>query len=115
MEIQIILAVITAVVTGIISWLVYKLQKREARLEDLTEKLEADHRKREEAINLALIALCRDRILQGYRYYSKHSGISTQDLETMTKLYNAYHNLGGNGTISSVFDKIKQLPLKDGD
>ena len=115
MEIQITLAVITAVVTGIISWLVYKLQKRESRLEDLTAKIERERKLRDDAINLALIALCRDRILQGYRYYSKHSGISTQDLETMTKLYNAYHNLGGNGTISSVFDKIKQLPLKDGD
>lgn len=111
MESQIILAC----VTGVISWLVYKLQRRESRLEELTEKLERDHRQREEAINLSLIALCRDRILQGYRYYSKHNCISTQDLETMTKLYNAYHNLGGNGTISSVFDKIKQLPLKDGD
>ena len=115
MEVQIILAIITAIVTGVVSWLVYKLQKREERLEVLTEKLESDHRQREEAVNLALIALCRDRILQGYRYYSKHNGISTQDLETMTKLYFAYHNLGGNGTISSVFDKIKQLPLKDGD
>jgi len=114
-EIQITLAVVTAAVTGIISWLVYKLQKREDRLERLTAELETERKQRDAAINLALIALCRDRILQGYRYYARHSGISTQDLETMTKLYNAYHNLGGNGTISSVFDKIKQLPLKDGE
>jgi len=114
-EIQITLAVVTATVTGIISWLVYKLQKREDRLERLTAEMETERKQRDAAINLALIALCRDRILQGYRYYSKHNGIFTQDLETMTKLYHAYHNLGGNGTISSVFEKIKQLPLKDGE
>ena len=55
MEIQITLAVITAVVTGIISWLVYKLQKRESRLEDLTAKIERERKLRDDAINLALI------------------------------------------------------------
>ncbi len=113
MEIQIILAVVTACVTGVISWLVYKLQKREAHLEELTVRLETERKLRDEAINLALKALCRDRILQGYRYYKRHGGISAQDLETMNKLYNAYHDLGGNGTITSVFERIKNLPLKE--
>lgn len=115
MEIQIILAVVTACGTGIVSWLVYKLQRRESRLENFTAELEQKRQLRDEAINLALKALCRDRILQGYRYYSRNGGVSTQDLETMTKLYNAYHNLGGNGTISNVFEKIKHLPLKEGE
>lgn len=71
--------------------------------------------KREQAINEALRALCRDRILQGYRYYKRNNGISAQDLETMNKLYGAYHALGGNGTITTIWQKINDLPLKEGD
>ena len=67
MELQIILAVVTACVTGIVSWLVYKLQKREARLEQLTLERERQQKVRDEAVSEALRALCRDRILQGYR------------------------------------------------
>ena len=115
MDLQIVLAVATTIGTGVVSWLVYKLQRRESDLEKITAELEQKRQLRDEAINLALKALCRDRILQGYRYYSRKGGVSTQDLETMTKLYSAYHNLGGNGTISSVFEKIKHLPLKEGD
>ena len=84
MEIQIILAVVTACVTGFVSWLVYKLQKREARLEQLTLERERQQKLQDEAISEALRALCRDRIFQGYRYYNKHGGITAQDLETMT-------------------------------
>ena len=113
MELQIILAVITACVTGIVSWLVYKLQKREARLEQLTLEREHQQKIRDEAVSEALRALCRDRIFQGYRYYHKHGGITAQDLETMTKLYNAYHALGGNGTMTAVYEKILNLPIKE--
>jgi hypothetical protein len=31
----------------------------------------------------------------------------------MTKLYMAYHDLGGNGTITAVYEKIKMLPIKE--
>lgn len=111
---QIILSILTAVATGIIGWLLNKFKKYEERREAFENSRLEEITKREEAINQALRALCRDRILQGYRYYKKSGEISTQDLETMTKLYNAYHNLGGNGTITAVYEKILQLHIKEG-
>ena len=76
----------------------------------------ADKRELEElASRNVLIGLCRDRILHGYRYYRQHGGISSQDLETMTNLYNAYHALGGNDTITTIYEKIKHLPIKEGE
>lgn len=113
MELQIVLAIVTACITGIVSWFVYKLQKRESRLEQLAVERERQQKLQDEAVSEALRALCRDRIFQGYRYYNKHSGISAQDLETMTKLYNAYHALGGNGTMTAVYEKILSLPIKE--
>ena len=109
------LSIVTAASTGIIGYLVYRLKKHDEERESAEEKRLADIIKREQAITEALQGLCHDRILQGYRYNKRHSGISSADLETMTKLYNAYHALGGNGTITAVHDKILQLPIKDGE
>ena len=112
---EIVLSVITTIMTGGIGWLFHKFKAREEERNWLEQKRLEEVLKREQAINEALRALCRDRILQGYRYYKRNGGITPQDLETMTKLYNAYHALGGNSTITAVYAKIQELPLKEGD
>lgn len=115
------LSVISTIATSVIGYLVYRLKKKEEdKNEELKKQrkeaaLQAEKQKQEaEALRVSLLALIRDRILQGYRYYRREHGISPQDLETMTKLYMAYHALGGNGTITAVYDKIKALPIKEG-
>lgn len=109
-NLQIFLIVFSSCLTGVVSFLLYKIKKRDAE----KEKVLQEFFKRDAAINNALRALCRDRILQGYRYYKRHNGITAQDLETMSKLYEAYHALGGNGTITAVYDKILALPILEG-
>ena len=112
---QVILSIITTSMTGVIGWLFYKLKKYEEKRDTLEKKRLDEVTSREQAINEALRALCRDRILNSYRYNSKRSFISTQDLETITKLFNAYRALGGNGTLTAVYEMILKLPIKDGD
>ena len=107
------LSVVPAVATGIIGYLVHKLKKHEEEKEREMEQWQRQQQIEYEAFRKSLIALTRDRILMGYRYYRKQGGISTQDLETMDKLYTAYHALGGNGTITAVHDKILELPIKE--
>lgn len=112
---QIVVIVVSAVVTSVIGYIFHKIKKRDERRDEIATERDKAIRDREQAINQSLRALCRDRILQGYRYYKHHGYISTADLETMTKLYDAYHALGGNGTITAVYDKICQLPIKGSD
>lgn len=114
-HIQIALSIFSAIATGIIGYLFHKLKTRADAREEAENQRDEDIANREKATNQALRALCRDRILQGYRYYRHHGYITTADLETMTKLYNAYHGLGGNDTVSAVYDKICSLPIKEGD
>ena len=117
---EIVLSLITAIATGVISYITYKLKKYQEH-KDTEEnqrrqtEMELEQRRQDEynALRASLLALTRDRILQGYRYYRREGGISTQDLETMGKLYSAYHTLGGNGTITAVYEKILVLPLKE--
>ena len=114
------LSLLSTIATGIIGYLVYRLKRNE-------ERKEAEERRRHEievqrlnqqkeeanAFKASLLALTRDRILQGYRYYRKQGYVSTQDLETMSKLYDAYHKLGGNGTITAVYHKIENLSVEE--
>ena len=114
------LSIVSTIVTAIISYLMYRLQRHqenkdaemEKQREAEVERIEQE-KKKSEAIQASLLALIRDRILQGYRYYRGQGGISTQDLETMAKLYAAYHALGGNGTITTVYNKITNMPIKE--
>ena len=112
---QLSLELLLMLATAIIGYVFHKLKKRDEQRDKEDAERNNAIEIREEAINQALRALCRDRILQGYRYYKRNSGISTNDLETMTKLYNAYHGLGGNGTVTTIYDKICELPIKEGD
>ena len=107
------LSILPALATGIIGYLVHKLKKHEEEKEQETERWQKQQQIEYNAICAMLIALGHDRILQGYRYYKRNGGISPQDLETMTKLYEAYHALGGNGTVTMVYEKIKELPIKE--
>ena len=119
---QIILPLVTTVGTCVIGYCFSKLKQRdkeeakriEERAKEEKERI-AVANARSEALRAGLLALCRDRILQGYRYYKRNGCISAQDHETMSKLYNAYHALGGNGTITNVWEKIQELPIKEGD
>lgn len=114
-SLQIAVIIVSAVVTSVIGYIFHKIKKRDERRDVIAAERDKAIRDREHAINQSLRALCRDRILQGYRYYKHHDYISTADLETMTKLYDAYHALGGNGTITAVYDKICALPIKGSD
>jgi hypothetical protein len=114
------LSFLSTIATSVIGYLMYRFKKNEeAKEAELKARHEAEiqraHRQEIEnnAFRASLLALTRDRILQGYRYYRSHGCIGTQDLETMTKLYVAYHDLGGNGTITAVYEKIKMLPIKE--
>lgn len=110
---QIFLTIISVVVTGIVGYYVHKIKRRDEQREAYEQQRAVDILTREKATNEALRALCRDRILQGYRYYTAHHGVSAQDLESMTKLYNAYHTLGGNSIITTIYDKILDMPIKE--
>ena len=107
------LSVLPAIATGVIGYLLHKLKKHEEEKEAETERWQKEQQTESKATRMLMIALAHDRILQGYRYYRRQGGISTQDLETIEKLYTAYHALGGNGTVTRVYEKILALPIKE--
>ena len=68
---------------------------------------------KQEANNKGTCALLRDRIVQSYYHYFERGWITLHGLESVEKMYEEYHNLGGNGTITKLVEDLKELPVRD--
>ena len=72
----------------------------------------ASRMKRQEAVELGIQALLRDRIIQTYNHYEDKGYCPIYARENVEELYTRYHDLGGNGTITSLMDKMRKVPTE---
>lgn len=94
-------------------FILYRIKKRDARHEK--EEAEArEGRKRAEAeavaMRLGLCALLRDRLLVNCQKHVKAGYILPRDLEVLSKMYSAYHDLGGNDMMTILYTEVVNLP-----
>lgn len=68
---------------------------------------------RQKAVELGVQALLRDRIVQSYYHYEERGWITLQGLENVNAMYKEYHALGGNGTVTSLVNSIRELDVRD--
>lgn len=94
---------IIAVVGGMA---VYRLKQHDQERENRAQK----RREESEAIRDGLCALLRDRLMQTCLYYESLHYIPPRELECVSRMYNAYHGLGGNDIISSLYAEMVDLP-----
>jgi hypothetical protein len=64
----------------------------------------------QKALKDGTLALLRNQIIQNYDKYMDRERIPIYAIENVLELYNAYHTLGGNGTITKLVDELKELP-----
>lgn len=69
------------------------------------------HRTREDALEAGVEALLADRLIQLRNYYADRGYCPTYARTSADAMYKAYHDLGGNGMITDVFDGLKKLPM----
>ena len=69
--------------------------------------------KRQEAVELGLQALLRDRIVQAYYHYSDRDWITLHGLENVNAMYEQYHTLGGNGSVTTLVETLRALEVRD--
>ena len=65
------------------------------------------------AMEYGMRALLRDRIIQSYNHYHEEKGycpIYVKD--AIDDMYNQYHALGGNGTITKLHEELMALPTE---
>lgn len=71
--------------------------------------------RRQKALELGLQALLRDRIVQAYYHYTEKSWITLHGLEAVNAMYEQYHALGGNGTVTKLVEALRRLDVLDDD
>lgn len=65
------------------------------------------------AVELGMRSLLRDRIVQAYNHSVHHRGYCPiYEKENVTNMYEQYHNLGGNGTITELYEELMELPTQ---
>ena len=66
--------------------------------------------KQSKAIKMGLQAMLRDRIIQAYNHYTEKEYCPIYGMENVEALYKQYHALGGNGTVTELIERMKELP-----
>lgn len=74
-------------------------------------KIKADIDERN-ALKDGVLALLHDRLYQGCNYYIGRGDITASEMQNMEKLYNGYHGLGGNSTGTELWNRAKELPIR---
>ena len=103
---DILLIILQGIMTLIIGYIGAKIKKRES--ERKKEQQE------QEAIREGLRAVLRDRIVQAHNNFSRKGSIEMEELENISNMYIAYHNLGGNGVVTNVYNRILEIPIAKG-
>lgn len=72
-------------------------------------------KKENEAVKAGVQALLRDRMIQAYNHYYVDKGyMPIYAKESFENIYNAYHDLGKNGVMDDIDEKVMSLPTKIG-
>ena len=92
---------------ALVGWMVAKFREREA-------KHDKESRKRDEeysGLKAGVRSILADRISQSTEYFTTIGGIPVSQMRQIEQMYVAYHNLGGNGTITALYEKAMALPI----
>lgn len=106
-----------------------KIEERTLQKEDRLTKLEKDfeilkkevesqgkllsrERSGSNTLSFSLQILLKDRIVRMYNSYTKDKGfLPLTARESLKNIYEQYHELGGNGVITDLVDKLFELPV----
>ena len=69
--------------------------------------------KEQKNMKKAIKALLHDRLYQSSHFYLKQEWVDMEGLTNVGYIYESYHDLGGNGTGTALYNKIKELPIRD--
>lgn len=59
-----------------------------------------------------VLAILHDRIYQACQFYIAQGYVDMAGLKNVEYLYRSYHALGGNGTGTELYNRVKALPIR---
>jgi hypothetical protein len=95
------LAALFAALTGALGWAVKHVwHKQKAQGAE------------QEAVKEGMLALLHDRIYQGCTSCLQKERVNVYDIKNLEYLYRPYHALGGNGTGTELYERVKKMPVE---
>ena len=64
------------------------------------------------AIKGGIVAILRDRIIQVYNCYIEEGYLPIYVKDNVEEMYQQYHFLGGNGMVTGLVEKLRELPTE---
>lgn len=68
-----------------------------------------EQKKESKAVKDGVVAMLHDRIIQSGMYFINKGEINITEFHNIEMMYQAYHNLGGNGTGTEIYERVKDL------
>ena len=67
----------------------------------------------QKALKKGVKAMLHDRLYQSARFYIRQGFIDMDGLTNIGLIYEAYHELHGNGTGTDLYNRVRALPIRD--
>ena len=100
--IQVALMVANGVLTLVVSWAGYKLNEY--------RKLERERELKEAARDNLQLAVARAMLIRECNHYISNGYAPLYAVGSVEEMYNAYHALGGNGAVTTIYQEFLRLP-----
>lgn len=99
---QLALAVANGALTLVVSYVGWKLRKYQAR--------EAERERLEIARSKLQLASSRVVMLRECNHYIRKGYAPIYALDSLSDMYEAYHDCGGNGAVTGIYEEFMRLP-----
>jgi len=101
--------IFSSITISVLSGIILYLLKDNLRLR---RNRREDNEKREEAIRDGLCSILRINLIEYHKRYVTEGTVPSYAFENWERMYAAYKNLGGNGTIKQMDEEMHDLKLK---
>lgn len=69
-------------------------------------------KKDRDANSRGTMLLLRAQLIDYHKEWKEREYITKHGLETFMEMYNAYHDLGGNGMVTHLLEEIKEMEIR---
>ena len=107
-------AIVSAAVGAIIAWFTAKKNKRKNEIDDIKAQLKR-HEENDELLKAAIKTMLRQEIISAYDKYTRSGWAKVYIKDNVQEMYDCYHALGGNGTITHLVEEFMDLPTREED
>lgn len=95
-------------ISGLLAWKCKKWYTESEAQKKIRLKEEAERQERINTLETAVLAILHDRLLQSLVYFLKVKEITSDEMDNIKLMYEAYKKLGGNGTIKILYERFEK-------